>query len=238
MSGDCHRWGYTNTNGPDKWCKGYPIAAEGKRQSPIDIKTSDVKLDADLKENPLKTKYKPEDTISLVNNGHTITCNIQAKSTLVGGPIKKDKYLLGQFHLHWGSSDDKGSEHTIDGKQFSAELHLVHYKKEYGSISNAADKKDGLAVLGVMITPGSENSTFQKIIDEISNLKKKDTEITVPNELDPASLLPENISDYWTYAGSLTTPPLYETVQWIVFKNPVEFSTEQIIRALCIIDQR
>jgi carbonic anhydrase len=42
------------------------------------------------------------------------------------------------------------------------------------------------------------------------------------------SIVLENLSDYWTYSGSLTTPPCTECVQWVVFKEPIEVSEEQI----------
>lgn len=44
---------------------------------------------------------------------------------------------------------------------------------------------------------------------------------------DPRSLLPGNF-DYWTYPGSLTTPPLLECVTWIVLKEPITVSSEQV----------
>lgn len=47
-------------------------------------------------------------------------------------------------------------------------------------------------------------------------------------KFDPACLLPENIDDYWTYAGSLTTPPLTEAVTWIVMKQHIEVSHDQV----------
>lgn len=47
-------------------------------------------------------------------------------------------------------------------------------------------------------------------------------------KFDPACLLPENIDDYWTYAGSLTTPPLTEAVTWLVMKQHIEVSHDQV----------
>ena len=72
-------------------------------------------------------------------------------SGLTGGPLEDDVYQLAQFHAHWGGENARGSEHTVDGKSFSAELHLVHYNTKYGDLGNAVDKPDGLAVLGMFI---------------------------------------------------------------------------------------
>lgn len=55
----------------------------------------------------------------------------------------------------------------------------------------------------------------------------KDDRVTLPNGCDPAKLLPANPA-YWTYEGSLTTPPCNESVIWIVFKTPIEVSEGQI----------
>ncbi|KAH3803454.1 hypothetical protein DPMN_131715 [Dreissena polymorpha] len=60
--------------------------------------------------------------------------------------------------------------------------------------------------------------------------------VTVLSSLDPTDLLPANIMDYWTYEGSPTTPPLYESVQWIVFKRAVEFSSDQLAALRRLID--
>lgn len=38
----------------------------------------------------------------------------------------------------------------------------------------------------------------------------------------------ENLREYWTYPGSLTTPPCSECVQWIIFKEPIEISSSQV----------
>jgi len=56
-----------------------------------------------------------------------------------------------QFHIHWAKPNLGGSEHTFNGKQYFGELHIVHYNTKYESLSVAADKSDGLAVLGFFI---------------------------------------------------------------------------------------
>ncbi|VDI34780.1 Hypothetical predicted protein, partial [Mytilus galloprovincialis] len=43
-----------------------------------------------------------------------------------------------------------------------------------------------------------------------------------------------DLSNYWTYDGSLTTPPFYESVQWIVFADMIEMSAEQLNQLRCM----
>ena len=38
-----------------------------------------------------------------------------------GGPLTK-KYKFEQFHFHWGGHDSEGSEHTVEGKMYPAEV--------------------------------------------------------------------------------------------------------------------
>ena len=76
-----------------------------------------------------------------------------------GGPLEGE-YQLAQFHAHWGGENARGSEHTVDGKAFSAELHLVHYNTKYGDLGTAVDKPDGLAVLGMFIKAGAQPLTL------------------------------------------------------------------------------
>ena len=71
-------------------------------------------------------------------------------SSLSAGPLEGE-YQLAQFHAHWGGENIRGSKHTVDGKMFSAELHLVHFNTKYGSFGDAVDKPDGLAVLGILL---------------------------------------------------------------------------------------
>lgn len=137
--------------GPEKWGELFPLAL-GKRQSPIDISTQSTTKGSELAD-PLQIKYVPENTRSLVNPGYCWRVDVNGTgSELTGGPLGGDKYVLEQFHAHWGASDDKGSEHTVDGQAFAGELHLVHWNQtKYESFAEAARHPDGLAVLGVFI---------------------------------------------------------------------------------------
>ncbi|XP_077364754.1 carbonic anhydrase 1-like [Festucalex cinctus] len=220
-----HAWGYDAENGPDNWSCNFPIA-NGPRQSPIDINPGQATYDGALK--PLNLKYDPATCLDILNNGHSFQVSFlddTDSSVLTGGPVS-GVYRLKQFHFHWGASDDRGSEHTVAGNKFPAELHLVHWNTKYGDFSEAAGKADGLAVVGVFLQIGKENGNLQKVLDAFGAIKTKGKQ-TAFKGFDPSSLLPARL-DYWTYEGSLTTPPLLESVTWIVCRDPIAVSCQQV----------
>ncbi|XP_011374227.1 carbonic anhydrase 13 isoform X3 [Pteropus vampyrus] len=219
-------WGYAEHNGPIHWKEFFPIA-DGDRQSPIEIKTEEAKYDSSLQ--PLSIQYDPRSARIISNNGHSFSVDFddtEDKSVLRGGPLT-GTYRLRQFHLHWGRSDDHGSEHRVDGVCFAAELHVVHWNSDkYPSFVEAAHAPDGLAVLGVFLQIGEFNPQLQKITDILDSIKEKGKQTRFTN-FDPSSLLPPSW-DYWTYPGSLTVPPLLESVTWIVLKQPIKISSQQL----------
>uniref|UniRef100_A0A3P8X7V4 Carbonic anhydrase n=1 Tax=Esox lucius TaxID=8010 RepID=A0A3P8X7V4_ESOLU len=220
-----HEWGYGPTNGPATWALSYPIA-NGHRQSPIDILSSHTTFELDLKH--LKLKYNPADSIDILNNGHSfqvVYVDDTDSSTLTGGPVT-GTYRLKQFHFHWGSTDDKGSEHTVDGKHFPAELHLVHWNNKYTSFDEATNHPDGLAVVGVFLQIGAANPKLQTVLDSLAAIQTNGKQTAFPN-FDAHTLLPPSL-DFWTYSGSLTTPPLLECVTWIVLREPISVSSAQM----------
>ncbi|XP_045193507.1 carbonic anhydrase 1-like isoform X2 [Mercenaria mercenaria] len=238
-------WGYSYSNGPHTWAVNFPDAA-GHDQSPIDIHTNETIFDSELEATPLDINYGIEESFTACNTGSSFKVNISQTSELKGGPLT-DVYKLEQFHLHWGSSDDHGSEHMIDGQKYAAELHLVHWNStKYSSFADAASQSDGLAVLGIMIQSGAENEGFKDMVDTIRNVKKSGQTCQVLKSFNPSVLLPENTKEFWTYHGSLTTPPCYESVQWIVLRESVQYSPNQLqaLRSLlnnetesdCIVD--
>ncbi|HRJ75587.1 MAG TPA: carbonic anhydrase family protein, partial [Anaerolineales bacterium] len=106
------------------------------------------------------------------------------------------------------------SEHTIDGKEFPAELHIVH-KNEDGA----------LAVVGILLEEGRENSALNPFINNLPSEKSdvEDAGVTInANDLLPS------IQTTFRYSGSLTTPPCSEGVSWLLMTIPVELSSEQL----------
>lgn len=143
--------------GPEKWPELFPMAS-GHRQSPVNISTDSTTRGSTLQQ-PLKWSYVPGNTKSLINPGYCWRVDFNGEgSELTGGPLGSDVFQIEQFHCHWGCSDGKGSEHTVDGLSYSGELHLVHWNTtKYTSFDEAAKHHDGLAVLGVFLKVSTKN---------------------------------------------------------------------------------
>lgn len=203
----CGHWEYEGEYGPEHWDELAPVCEEyihcgGTAQSPVNI--AGVQLDTTLR--PLVFSYAPSATL-IKNNGHTVEFEIDGGSTL---ELDGSSYQLLQFHFHGQS------EHTIMGAANHLEAHFVH-----------ANAQGDRAVVGVMIKDGEENSFLASFMD---NLPEQPGGL-YPSAaaFNPAAFLPED-QDYFTYPGSLTTPPCDENVTWFVMEHPVEASSAQILR--------
>lgn len=195
-------WTYEGDHGPEHWghmSGEYAACASGKKQSPVDIKGYEDKDLTDIVFN-----YKPS-RINIVNNGHTIQVNYDKGSSI---KVNGMEYQLVQFHFH------DPSEHTVGGKSYAMELHLVH-----------KNDKGELAVVGVLLESGKEDRAYDKVFANMP--KKADEKKELKETVDAAALLPKT-KTYYTYTGSLTTPPCTEGVTWLVLKTPVQLSEAQI----------
>uniref|UniRef100_A0A8B9SCC3 Carbonic anhydrase n=1 Tax=Apteryx owenii TaxID=8824 RepID=A0A8B9SCC3_APTOW len=211
------------------WPKKYPFCG-GVFQSPIDFHKDILQYDSNLL--PLEFvgyNVPSTDQFTLTNNGHSVKMYLSPTMYIRNLPFE---YAASQLHLHWGNRNkSEGSEHTIGGKHFAAELHIVHYNSEkYPDITAAMDKADGLAVLAILLEIGPFNPTYEKIFRHFRNVKYKDQMALVPG-FNIQELLPNRLDEYYRYEGSLTTPPCYPSVLWTVFRHPVKISQEQL-RAL------
>ncbi|KAM4614250.1 carbonic anhydrase 5A, mitochondrial isoform 1-T1 [Discoglossus pictus] len=199
----------------------------GSRQSPIDIRVRDSVFHPNLA--PVTTHYDPNTCLHIWNNGYSFLVEFDDctdKSVVSGGPLE-NPFRLKQFHFHWGVNNDWGSEHTVDSKVYPAELHLVHWNcSKYRTFEEAIMEDNGLAVIGIFLKLGAHHQKLQKLVDILPSVRYKDS-LTEFNYFDPSHLLP-SCNDYWTYSGSLTTPPLTESVTWIMMKKPIEVDHSQL----------
>ncbi len=192
-------WAYDGETGPTNWSKEFADCA-GTAQSPIDI-TEAVK-DGTLAD--IDLTYNPYTELFAVNNGHSVQVNYPDGALKIDGKV----YNLLQFHFHCPS------EHTINGERFAMEIHLVH---------GTTDKK--LAVIGIMVKEGVENEFFENLFENLPT--KEGEEVKKAFEFDVNKILPASMG-YYTYDGSLTTPPCSEGVKWLVLKTPIKASKAQL----------
>ncbi|NXS67179.1 CAH3 anhydrase, partial [Pandion haliaetus] len=168
-------WGYDGDNGPDQWHKNYPIA-KGRHQSPIEINNKEVHYDRSLL--PWFASYDPGAAKTILNNGKT--CRVVFddsfdRSVLRGGPLP-GVYRLRQLLFHWGSSDDHGSEHVVNGVRYAGELHLLHWNPKYSNYLDAVRRTDGIAVLAIFLQVGkTPKPEMKRILEEINAIKTKVT---------------------------------------------------------------
>ncbi|XP_013777310.1 carbonic anhydrase 1-like [Limulus polyphemus] len=222
-----HEWGYHGESGPDHWSAASGIC-ELNKQSPINIEKKKAKMNSQLGKISFMGYDRPLQGATIKNNGHTAQLDIKGdeRPTIKAGGLG-NMYKFLQLHFHWGKSDDRGSEHTVNGKRYPLEMHLVHYNSKYDP-SDAINHNDGLAVLGVLFTVSDDdNPNFSTIIDKLSNIQYKDSKVNLDKELKLESLLP-NTFPYFRYSGSLTTPPCSEVVTWTVFADTVHISRSQL----------
>lgn len=192
-------WDYEGEMGPEQWGKEFPTCAKGKAQAPLNIVGPFERSQASL-----APSYKPG-PLEVTHNGHTIQVKGNADSRL---RIDSKPYELVQFHFH------KPSEEQIDGKPMAMVIHFVH-KNEDGN----------LAVLGVLVKEGNENPVIQTIWNHMPTQEGSKQAEGV--RFNPGNLLPRE-KDFWSYEGSLTTPPCTEGVRFFILKTPINMSREQI----------
>ncbi|RLU21836.1 hypothetical protein DMN91_006212 [Ooceraea biroi] len=217
--------------GPSHWGDSYNTCI-GKHQSPINIEEHNVK---NISLPSLKLVGIDNPCSSFVtNNGHTVMLktNESKAATLYGGPLGNNIYVFEQLHFHWGENDREGSEDLINNHSFPMEMHAVFYKEDYKSMDEALKHHDGLTVLAYLYEVNPKpNPVYESIIEVLPDVEAVGKEKTLKEPLLLERLLVPDITtmqNYFTYNGSLTTPPCLEIVTWIDFKTHQQLSHEQL----------
>ncbi|XP_029312806.1 carbonic anhydrase 4-like [Cottoperca gobio] len=228
------------------WCYDQPSCNEsrwgtiaplcsGSRQSPINIVSTSATADSNLTEFTF-TNYNSKTALTMIENtGKTVKVSLAAGVKISGGGLPESYDSL-QFHLHWGNgSSVPGSEHTVNGKRYSMELHIVNSKGSYNTNTALAVKDStGLAALGFFIEEMSGSSTGQPaswniLSSYLASIKSSGNKTSVANGISLDDLLTGvDRSKYYRYLGSLTTPTCNEAVVWTVFKDTIKVSRDVI----------
>ena len=196
------QWSYEGEGSPANWAKLRPdfgLCATGRRQSPIDVRDG-IKVDLE----PIAIDYK-RSQFRIVDTGHDIQVNVGDGSTIA---VMGRRYQLLHFHFH------RPAEERINGKSFDMGIHFFH-----------RDEEGRLAIIAVLLERGSEHPLIQTLWNNLP--LEVDQEVVPSVAIDLNDLLPKDRS-YYTFMGSLTTPPCSEDVLWMVFKQPVTISAEQV----------
>ncbi|XP_019443083.1 PREDICTED: alpha carbonic anhydrase 7 [Lupinus angustifolius] len=196
--------------GPLHWGdlkKEWGACKNGKMQSPIDLSRHNVRVVSGL--GKLKKNYKAQNA-SITNRGHDIALKWKEDAGSIN--INGTEYFLRQCHWH------SPSEHTINGRMYDLELHMVHESK--------TNLKNRIAVIGLLFKIGRPDpilSKFSKYIESMVDEKaEQNTGMIDPSEIKLGG------KKYYRYLGSLTVPPCTEGVIWSINKKIRSVSRKQV----------
>ncbi|MEZ4829848.1 MAG: carbonic anhydrase family protein [Bacteroidia bacterium] len=210
LANEHNEWGYDDFGGPECWGA---VCSEGHcfgdAQSPVNITgwvtSSSVST----------ISYSPANTkANIVHNGHTIQFNMDPGTFCTMGKTFNNlfnDFTLGQFHFH------VNSEHQINGAYAPMEMHMVHRNIW----------EDKYLVVSLMFKEGAENPFLKRFIPHIPASNTQSPFVNADSTFSAYDILPQD-KDFYTYQGSLTTPPCTEVVTWAIFENQVEASVAQI----------
>ena len=199
------QWEYQGKNGPLNWGKldpAYRACSQGHEQSPIDIRNAH--LNTALK--PIEFHYIAG-PVTEEHNGHTIVVHVDAGSYIVAGGVR---YELVQFDFH------HPGEEPVKGKLTDMDIQLLH---------RSADGKLAIVVVRLTEDMGNPNAVLATLWEHLP--KSAGQTQKVADLVSPGGLLPAD-RGYWTYTGSLTTPPCTEGVRWFIFEQELSLSRDQL----------
>ncbi|XP_055904784.1 carbonic anhydrase 1-like [Eupeodes corollae] len=227
-------WNYEN---PKLWSLTNPQCG-GKLQSPIALDTRNSYFRKNLQLEFFNYRKPLSAPVEIINNGYSAEVGLRVNEDgstpfLTIGEFP-DFFEVQALHFHWGSDGIQGSEHIINGQRYDIEMHIVHKNSKYSTVEEAREYPDGFVVLGVLFqgVPESEgHRTLNELFTALGSIKTYNATAELRGPITMESFIP-NLSpnEYFTYRGSLTTPPCSEAVIWYVFSDILPISYKDLVK--------
>lgn len=230
------KWDYS-INGPDVWWKINAICSSGQEQSPINIANKLTKLDTNI--DFRVTKHNEKISAVATNEGNMLSFQIILNNTYsnkfpyvsyIQYTGDSEHYYFKKFTFHWGTTNTAGSEHSIDDAFAAAEVQFFY---EILDKENSKSKIDKL-ILAFLLKVGSQVSNqFSTLFSELNYTlptenNRKDITIKLTDLMNFNNDDAMNNFEFYTFIGSLTTPPCSEPVRWIIAREELIISEEDL----------
>ena len=194
-------WGYEGADAPENWgalSEEFAACADGMEQSPIDITGYQNREAA-----AIEFSYR-DDASEIERHDKFLYVRFPPGSAMT---IGERRFELMQAHAH------APSEHAVGGQGFASEMHLVH--------QSASGE---LAVVALLYRLGTPDPVIEEML---RSERGEDGATRRYVNINAADFVPRELG-YFTYDGSLTTPPCSEGVSWFVMQSAVTISQDQV----------
>lgn len=221
IGGSTSRFDYGLSQGPHTWTQ------SGGNQSPVNIDEQMVQRLAihEL----LNWNHYDELPLSIVleNTGQTLLLRAEFRSnvpTLSGADLLAS-YTFVELCFHWGWSNSEGSEHTLNNRKYPLEVQVLH--RTGAAVPRKCTSSYDLLMVSYIFELSAHNPFLDPLMQNLKLVQQPGKCVRIPPF--PLSYLVYPFrSGFYSYGGSLTTPPCYQGIEWFIFPESLAISDFQL----------